>query len=125
MDDTFIWLHHDNLHWYLTEFQHLGLNWGLHLSLPKTSILTTMSGSSMLDTNGNHVPDMQTGYHQDCLSELARVLMKIALALLASPHQCGPSEITTGAQPLGVPFGYSTFCSTYLATHLHTHQELQ
>jgi hypothetical protein len=123
MDDTSICLPHDDLHWYLTELQRLGPNDGLHLSLPKTSILTTSSGSSILGTDSDHVAGIQTGSHQHCLSGPAMGSLQAALALLASPHRRGPPEITAGARLLGLPIGSDTFCSNYLSTHLQHHTQ--
>jgi hypothetical protein len=90
MDYTSTWLHSDDLYRYLTDFQRLRPKYGLHLSLSKTSILTTTLGSSIRDSDSDHVAGIPTTPHEHRLSRPATVSLKAALDLLASPHDVAP-----------------------------------
>jgi hypothetical protein len=97
IDDTGACLRYEDLPFYISEFDRLGIPHGIRLSLTKTKLLTSVTGTSPT-LSAHNAPFL----HQ-------------ALDIL------GPSsELTSGARSLGQPIGSHAFTTSFLTSKLTT-----
>ena len=101
MDDTSICLCYDDLHWFLSELQSRGAPLGIHLSLTKTKILTSLTGQ----------PPQLSPDNQDDLNKAL---------LFLNPQQPTTAEITDGTRFLGHSIGNVDFTQPFITNRLHT-----
>ena len=98
MDDTSIILHHEDISWFIHQFQQHGPQFGIHLNPTKTQLLTATNHSATHTASHPH-PN-------------PHIRQALQLLMGADPHTT--PQITTGIRLLGAPIGSPAFCHQFL-----------
>jgi hypothetical protein len=108
VDDCNILLHHDDVLFFLERFVALATPLGAILNTEKTRILTTTTGSSLVDAflNSNDPNLIARGASlKQAIATYSREQVGTALR---------PVEVTDGLRVLGSPIGSTSFCNSFL-----------
>jgi hypothetical protein len=116
VDDTNAVLHHDDVRFFLDKFCELGIPLGAVLNTTKTRILTSTSGTSLIDKMLNGTNPTITHIRQ------ATALRDAIATYSTTKSQDGithPCEVTDGLRILGAPIGSYSFCQTFIMNTLN------
>ena len=108
VDDVNCMLHHDDVEFFLQQFELLATPLGAILNTEKTRIMTTTTGESIL-------PRFKAG------TSMKQVMSAIALEDAIATYSTTkdnlgtivPYEVTDGLRVLGAPVGSTTFCNKF------------